>query len=415
VLDVRLDHDPQRQLLQVRQLRHYERLRVAPVEEALPCTKGRGNPALRVSEPDTMPLSRRARRRLIVLSIVALSCLYLSMATWNERRRIAAEPRAAAPAEAVAHSVDRSRLMSDVRRLADPGMQGRRTGTEGGRRARAFIEQRMREIGLQPAGATYAHPFAFVHHSIKGLLLPGRPFKIAYDDAANVVGSLPPSCGRAREAPTDTGGPLGCTPPASDRALVVSAHYDHLGVRDGVVYPGADDNASGVAALLAAAAAVAGAPRRHEIVFVAFDAEELGLKGSEAYVRDRGVSPQTVAAIVNLDMGSRSDSDEIFVVGPGHTPAPEPIVSAGQRRAAVNLLRGHERPMLTAGFVEDWTQSSDHGPFADAGVPFLYFGVEDHADYHAPGDTADKINPVFFGNVADAVVEAVKALDASVP
>jgi len=361
-----------------------------------------------------MPLSRGARRRLVLLSILALSFVYLSIATWKERSRIAAEPRVSAPAEAVAHSVDRDRLMSDLRRLADPAMQGRRTGTDGGRRARRFIEERMREIGLQPVGARYAHPFAFVHHSIKGLLLPGRSFTTAYDDAANVIGSLPPSCGGSgREHESDGSGPQECTPPASDRTLIVSAHYDHLGVRGGVVYPGADDNASGVAVLLAAAEAAAGAPRRHELIFIAFDAEELGLKGSQAYVTNRHVSTETVAAIVNLDMVSRNESKEIFVVGTEHTPALDPIVRAVQQRAAVNLLRGHERSMLRAGFVENWTDLSDHGPFADAGVPFLYFGVEDHADYHAPSDSVEQVDPVFFGNVADAVVETLKALDAS--
>jgi hypothetical protein len=363
-----------------------------------------------------MPLSRRARRRLILLSIVALSLLYLSVATWSERRRIAAEPRAAVPIEAAAHSVDRNRLMDDLKRLADPAMQGRRTGTEGGRRARAFIEQRMREIGLKPVGATYAHPFAFVHYSIKGLLLPDRPFKTAYDDAANVIGSLAPSCGGARkDDQAGSSGSRDCAPPASDRALIVSAHYDHLGARDGLVYPGADDNASGVAVLLAVAEAAAGAPRRHELLFIAFDAEELGLKGSEAYVRNRHVTPQIVAAMVNLDMVSRNEANEIFAVGTEHTPALDPIVRAVQHRAAVNLLRGHERSMLRAGFVENWTRQSDQGPFADVGVPFLYFGVEDHADYHDPTDTVEKIDPVFFGNVADAVMETVMALDASVP
>ena len=71
-------------------------------------------------------------------------------------------------------------------------------------------------------------------------------------------------------------------------------------------------------------------------------------------------------------------------------------------------------PIHKAGSVEDWTGRSDQGAFAERGVPFVYFGVEDHADYHRPGDTADKIDPRFFGDVADMIVEAVKTFDAKI-
>ena len=65
------------------------------------------------------------------------------------------------------------------------------------------------------------------------------------------------------------------------------------------------------------------------------------------------------------------------------------------------------------GALEDWTGSSDHGPFHEAGVPFLYFGVEDHADYHAASDTFEHINPVFFSSVANLLVDVAATLDAN--
>jgi Zn-dependent M28 family amino/carboxypeptidase len=77
----------------------------------------------------------------------------------------------------------------------------------------------------------------------------------------------------------------------------------------------------------------------------------------------------------------------------------------------VTIRFGHDRPRAESG-VEDWTRSSDHGPFHDAGIPFVYFGVEDHPDYHRPTDTADRIDPRFFGDVADMIVEAVRTFDA---
>ncbi len=80
----------------------------------------------------------------------------------------------------------------------------------------------------------------------------------------------------------------------------------------------------------------------------------------------------------------------------------------------MKILFGHDRPVQKAGNVDDWTDQSDHGVFAAHNVPFVYFGVEDHADYHRPTDTADKIDARFFGDVADMIVEAVKAFDEKV-
>jgi hypothetical protein len=114
-------------------------------------------------------------------------------------------------------------------------------------------------------------------------------------------------------------------------------------------------------------------------------------------------------------MVSRNDDNEIFAAGTHQTPALRPILDDVQRRSAVKVLFGHDRPMAKADSVDDWTTQSDHGVFHEAGVPYIYFGVVDHDDYHQPTDTADKVKPQFFGDVADMVVEAVITLDRSVP
>ena len=71
--------------------------------------------------------------------------------------------------------------------------------------------------------------------------------------------------------------------------------------------------------------------------------------------------------------------------------------------------------MYRAGGVENWTYASDHGAFHAEGVPFVYFGVADHEDYHQPTDTANKIDPRFFGAAADMIVEAIRTFDARPP
>ena len=193
--------------------------------------------------------------------------------------------------------------------------------------------------------------------------------------------------------------------------FVVSAHYDHLGVRDGVVYPGADDNASGVAVILEVAAYCQKNPFRRSIVFAAFDAEEGGLQGARVFVAKPPMPKDRIALNVNLDMVSRSDKREIFVAGTYHTPTLKAPLEEVAKRAPIKVLFGHDRPKAMAGGVDDWTNQSDHGPFHAAKIPFVYFGVEDHADYHKPTDTADKINRGFFVDVAETILDAILHLD----
>ncbi len=332
-------------------------------------------------------------RRLIAPGTVALLFAYVLAAGRLEQRAIAGQVPAVATGEAVRHHVDRDQLMSDVALLASPAFEGRRASTPGGLKARAWIVERFTALGLEPAGKTaYLDPFSFVHHSIRGLFTPGRPFRADYSDAANVIGAIP-----------------GSSPSAS--TIVVSAHYDHLGTVDGERYPGADDNASGVATLVAVARAFTIDRPAHRLLFVAFDAEEEGLRGAEAFVESGLVPLDRIALNVNMDMVSRNDRNEIFAAGTYQSPWLRPLLQDVQRRSGVKILFGHDRPVHRAGSVEDWTNQSDHGVFAAHDVPFVYFGVEDHDDYHRPTDTADRIDRRFFGDVADMIVEAVKTFD----
>jgi Zn-dependent M28 family amino/carboxypeptidase len=295
-------------------------------------------------------------------------------------------------ASAPAPVVDGARLLGDVRTLAAPEFAGRRTGTEGSRKAQAFLQARFQALGLQRFGAAYAQPFAFTHTSIKALVTPGRAYRTAYPSAVNYIGLIR---GSARP----------------ERFIVVSAHYDHLGTKGGKLYPGADDNASGVAAMLAIAAWFKAHPPRHTMVFAAFDGEELGLQGARAFLAALPFPKEQLALNLNLDMVSHNDDNEIFAAGTSYTPALKPLLEQAAARHTVKVRLGHDRSQLVAGSVEDWTGSSDHGPFHEAGVPFLYFGVEDHADYHAPGDTFEHINQPFFIHVADLLVDVAATLD----
>ena len=289
-------------------------------------------------------------------------------------------------------TVNTAILMEDVRTLASPAFGGRRTGSDGSKLAQAYIAKRFTDIGLQPFGASYVQPFSFSHTSLKGLVTPGKPYKTEYPSAANLVGFI-----KGSKYP--------------DRYIVVSAHYDHLGTRNGQIYAGADDNASGVAAMLAVAASFKTAPPEHTIVFAAFDSEELGKRGAQAFIGSVPFGRDKLVLNVNLDMVSRSNSNEIWASGLYHNPRLKALVEDAAKRSTVRVKAGHDKPVYLAGAVEDWTDSSDHGAFHDVGVPYLYFGVEDHADYHQSTDTAEKINPGFFTSTASLLVDVVRTAD----
>jgi Zn-dependent M28 family amino/carboxypeptidase len=265
--------------------------------------------------------------------------------------------------------------------LADPKFEGRGAGSPGGIAARGVIAERFVASGLERIGAGYVVPFSFTRKSANGVKGEG----------VNIVGLCP---GKDPKLPV----------------FVVSAHYDHLGVRDGVVYPGADDNASGVAVMLELAAYCRKNPFRRSIVFVAFDAEEGGLNGARAFVARPPVAKDRIALNINLDMVSRSDKREIYISGTFHTPEVKAPLESVAKTARVKVLFGHDRPGSGS---DDWTNQSDHGAFHAAKIPFIYFGVEDHADYHKPTDTADKINRGFFVDVAETILDAVLQLDSA--
>ena len=280
-----------------------------------------------------------------------------------------------------ARRIDSERLMTAVTTLADPKWEGRAAGSPGGLAARAWVVDRFKTIGLQPVSGTYVHPFTFTRTTPTG--------KQA-GEGANVLGVCPG---------TDPKLPY----------FVVSAHYDHLGVRDGKVYPGADDNASGVAVLLEIAAFCRKTPFRHTVLFAAFDAEERGLQGARALLQKPPVPQNRIALNVNLDMVSRSDKREIYIAGTYHYPDLKKPLEEIAKGARITVLFGHDKPSAVAS--DDWTNQSDHGPFHAAKIPFVYFGVEDHADYHKPTDTADKINRAFFADAAETILDAILALD----
>ncbi|WP_421737137.1 M20/M25/M40 family metallo-hydrolase [Caulobacter sp.] len=270
------------------------------------------------------------------------------------------------------------KALDDVRILSSDAMQGRAPGTPGSAAARAHILERFGQIGLAPIGASFEQPFSYAKRDGTKV------------NAVNLVARIPG---------TDKGG----------KAMVVSAHYDHLGVRDGEIFNGADDNASGVAGLLAVAEAFKANPPQHDVILAVVDAEEGGLRGARAFVANPPVPLSTIALNVNFDMLSKNTRNELYVSGATPFPSVKPILDRVAATAPVTLRQGHDTD--ADGKHNNWTDQSDHYAFGEKGVPWVYFGVEDHPEYHKSTDDFETIPQDFFKRSIVTVIAASQALE----
>jgi len=226
---------------------------------------------------------------------------------------------------------------------------------------------------LAPAGtsvARLAETIAQRRAPVSGSL-PGTQVDLhvaletASRNAVNVIGLLP-----------------GADPALADEAIVLGAHYDHLGLSGGAVHPGADDNASGTAVVVGLARAFAAAgPQPRTLVFALFGAEELGLIGSGHYVKAPPVPLARTAAMLNFDMVGRLRDGKLTIGGVESGRALRDAVSEATRAAGVG-----------ATLRDSPYGPSDHSRFYTSGTPVLFFHTGNHPDYHRPSDTADKID-----------------------
>lgn len=270
--------------------------------------------------------------------------------------------------------------------LSADDMKGRRTGSEGNVKAQAFLKSEIAKLGV--FDETYDTTFKTVpRKNREGVIPPDSPIY----DAVNLHGLI--------NVDDNDEGPL----------FVITAHYDHLGERGGKIYNGADDNASGSAALFAIAQSFADKPPKHDTLFIWLDAEEMSLQGANHYVKAASFGDRPVFNL-NLDMVSQSQIGEIYASGSYHTPALKPLVTEAAKGLDITVSFGHDRP---EDGPNDWTLQSDHGVFHRAGIPFLYFGVEDHPHYHKDTDEFATIPLPFYKNSLRLIVDTAHILDAN--
>lgn len=276
----------------------------------------------------------------------------------------------------VAQSIPwQQQLLYDLQVLSADSMEGRQRATVGSQRAQRYLSQRIHQIGLSAFDGSIT-----------------QAFRYKAKHGTNILAYLPGQ---------------------SYYCIVVSAHYDHLGIRNGHIYNGADDNASGVAALLQVAQALQQQPnRQYTWIFAFFDGEEEGLLGAHAFVANPPVPLEHIKLNLNFDMLSRSKHNELYVCGTRHYPQLKTHLQAVSPADSLYLRLGHDQPNTGR---NDWTNASDHYAFHLQQIPFLYFGVEDHADYHRPTDDYQNIDTAFYIHVVDFLMRFCIYLDKQPP
>ena len=197
---------------------------------------------------------------------------------------------------------------------------------------------------------------------------------------------------------------------SNEETIVVSAHYDHVGMKDSAqIFNGADDNASGTVALLEMAKYFTQNQPENTIIFAFFDAEEMGLLGAKHFVRSMVVDSSLIKLNVNMDMVARGDKFEMYAVGTYFYPQLKVYIEEAAKGKGIKMIYGADKPKDKP----NWVQASDHGAFHQYEIPFVYFGVDDHKDYHTIHDTADKVNPVFYLNAIQLIKESILIFDAN--
>ena len=291
-------------------------------------------------------------------------------------------------AQAAVPSLDKAakRVQTDVKVLAADELGGRLTGTAGADSAAAYVARRFAQVGLQPAPGGWFQAFTVskdapaVQHANLGDL-----------NGKNVIGILP-----------------GRDPVLRNETVIVGAHYDHLGLggfgaldpdSTGRVHNGADDNASGTAALFAIATRLKAARPARTVVFIAFSGEELGLLGSDYYVKHPIYPLTATQAMINLDMVGRLKNDKLIVYGTGTATEIPALLDSLNWYAKFDL-----RPQ------PEGYGPSDQTSFYAAKIPVLHFFTDLHGDYHRASDDWDKINAPGLVRVADFAAAMATAL-----
>ncbi len=271
-------------------------------------------------------------------------------------------------------SITADGVFQHVSELASDAYQGREAGTAGADKAAEYIAGKLKEWKLAPAG-------------VRGMYF--QPFAVNGKGARNVLAYI-----------------QGSHAALKNEFVLIGAHYDHIGMAERGADPvnnGADDNASGTAAVLEIARAYASMKERpaRSIIFAWWSGEEKGLLGSKYFVDNPTVPLRSVVACLNLDMVGRNAEDEIDIEGTGCSP---------DLKAVFERVNGKKIFAKISYEVKEVKADTDHYHFYQSGIPAVEFFSGYHADYHKPGDETEKISKAKLERVGRFVAAATWSL-----
>lgn len=285
-----------------------------------------------------------------------------------------------------------NQIESDVAYLADDKLEGRQTGTEGEVKAATYIASRFENMGLEPKGTDgFLQSFSFQPKTD-----PHKEVAFTTNEDGSITGR----------------NVLGFINNNAKKTIVIGAHYDHLGYggegslyrgEDKAIHNGADDNASGVALLLDLAARIktntTNTLNNNNYLFLAFSGEEMGLLGSNYFVKNGTIDTKNINYMINMDMVGRLKADSTLAVyGTGTSPIFKQVIQAHNE---------HFRIVEN----ESGVGPSDHTSFYLADIPVLHFFTGQHEDYHKPSDDFDKLNHQGMKQISNYIFEIISDLD----
>lgn len=284
--------------------------------------------------------------------------------------------------------IQENQIKTDVAFLASDELEGRQTGTEGEKKAAVYISKRFKELELEPKGTqNYLQPFTF-----KPKTNPHDQVKFDVNGDGTITGN----------------NVVGYINNRAKNTVIIGAHYDHLGFggegslyRDSIkaIHNGADDNASGVAILLNLAAKLKEKNTKNNYLFMAFSGEEMGLLGSNYFVKNPTIDTKNISYMINMDMVGRMKKDSALAVyGTGTSPIFK------------QTLKSHNNNFKLIQ-KESGVGPSDHTSFYLADIPVLHFFTGQHEDYHKPGDDSGKLNYQGMHLIADYIFNIISDLD----
>ena len=273
--------------------------------------------------------------------------------------------------------LSKDELINHLNIIAGDEMEGRKTGEAGQKKAADYLRNVYKELGIEPLPGTDDYFQKVPSDFMK------RPFSPTLNDSENVVAYI-----KGSEKP--------------DEYVIVSAHYDHVGIQNGEIYNGADDDGSGTTALLEMARIFKKAEKngngpKRSVVFLHCTGEEFGLHGSRFFANSKIIPLENIVADLNVDMIGRRDfvyqdnkKDYIYLVGSDK-------LSKELHELSETMNKKYTKLRLDYTYNDDQHPEriyyrSDHYNFAKYNIPVIFYYNGEHADYHKPTDTVDKID-----------------------